>query len=186
MSMNLFKFLLFSPVAILVMGGCMQQAEEMPPADFLLKLYKSDSATGKSVAYTDHSLNVNGSAKAVLKYVFKDNRIELQMGIVPGTNVQARMNALLVFKNTSNPILAAGLYRFPADSNRLVIELKECTPSSVLAYRDILDGQVEVQYDTLSKTFSGTFRYIRFRPLPGSEYDRLNFTGWFNDALLEK
>ena len=112
-SMKNFSFLVFTPAAVLVLGGCMQQAEEMPQSDFLLKLYKSDSASGKSVSYTDHSLNVNGSAKAVLKYQVKGSRIELQMGIEPGTNVQARMNALLVFKNTPNPLLAAGLYRFP-------------------------------------------------------------------------
>ncbi len=158
----------------------------MPTADFLLKFYKSDSASGKSVSYTDHSLNVNGSAKAVLKYQVKGSRIELQMGIEPGTNVQARMNALLVFKNTSNPPLAAGRYTFPEDSSRLSIVLKERTASSFLTYRDVLDGQVDVQYDPVSKTFSGTFRYIRFCPIPGEAYDRLNFTGWFNDALLEQ
>ncbi len=184
--MKIFSFLVFTPAAVLVLGGCMQQAEEMPQSDFLLKLYKSDSASGKSVSYTDHSLNVNGSAKAVLKYQVKGSRIELQMGIEPGTNVQARMNALLVFKNTPNPLLAAGLYRFPEDSSRLAIVLKERTAAADLTYSVVLDGQVDVQYDAFSKTFSGTFRYIRFSPIPGEAYDRLNFTGWFNDALLEQ
>lgn len=170
---------------ILVMSGCMQQALELPPADFLLKLYKSDSATAKSVAYTDHSLNISGSAKAVLKYVFKNNRIELQMGIEPGSNVEAHLKAVLTFKNTSDPVLAAGIYRFPEDSTRLGIVLSEHGHSILTSYKEILDGIVEVSYDTSRQTFSGTFRYLQFKPLPGKGFDRLNFTGWFNDALLE-
>ncbi len=183
--MNFMKQMALLCWAVLAISSCKQQAQEMPQADFLLKLVKSDSVHGNSVVLTDHSLNVNGSAAAELKYVLKGNRIELRMGIVPGTNVETRLKAILSFKQTGNPLFAAGVYHFPEDSSRLSIVLTERTGSAVLTYNEILDGNVDVQYDPVRRTFSGTFSYLRFSPLPDKGFDRLNFSGWFNDALLE-
>lgn len=183
--MKLIKQVTLLTWMVLAISSCKQQAEKMPQADFLLKLVKSDSANGKGIVYTDHSLNVNGSAAAELKYVLKGNRVELRMGIVPGTNVETRLKAILSFKQSGNPLLAAGFYHFPEDSSRLGIMLTERTGSVVTTYNEILDGRVDVQYDPARRTFSGTFSYLRFRPLPDKGFDRLTFSGWFNDALLE-
>jgi hypothetical protein len=178
---------LYAALAVLVLASSCKKiiddTKRNPSPDFELRLTKAES-NGNTVLQVDNAVNMTDAVTAAAYYSFKNQTVEITLGIQPATTVTTRLKASIRIFNCNKSADAAGVYQLPADAGKFQLSCTETSAVNSIIMSNAYEGKIEIKYDAATNTLNGVITNFRFTPATNT-IQSLVLNGKFNHAAIK-
>jgi hypothetical protein len=173
-------------VVLVLFSSCkkiIENTKRNTSPDFELRLTKIES-TGNTVLQVDNAVNMIDAVTAATSYSFKNQTVEITMGIQPVTTVTPRLKASIRIFNCTKAADAAGVYQLPADAGKFQLSCTETSGANSIIMSNPFEGKIEIKYDAATNTLNGIITGFHFTPVTNA-VQSLVLNGKFNHAAIK-
>lgn len=153
------KRALFALVAMAFTLGCNKEPITDTPSDFAITLFREFSNGERLVAIEKP---VQGDEVEGPNVYFTVDGSKLILHIGRNAKPETKLGANIVFLGENVPGKIVGTYQFPADRDKVDIELFEYTPNGFTRTSIPSQGTLTVSYDPRSNTYNGIVEQLSY------------------------
>ncbi len=154
------RSILFSIVVLMMLSGCKKDPITDSPSDFVITLFRefTNGQTSMEIERAILEDQVEGP-----NVYFDVNGTDLILRIGRNARPDTKLGANIVFLNETDPMKVIGTYTFPADRDKVDIELFEYSANGFSRTSIPSEGTLIVKYDPRLKKFSGSVQQLRYQ-----------------------
>lgn len=147
--------------------GCKKDPVTETSSDFVISVFR-EFANGQTSMEIERAVLEDQVEGPNVYFNVNDADLVLRLGrnAKPGT----KLGANIVFRNAIDPMKVVGTYTFPADRDKVDIELFEYTANGFSRTSIPAEGTLIMKYDARLKTFSGNVEQLKYQIPFRSDY----------------
>lgn len=143
-----------------MLGGCKKDPVTDSPSDFVITLFR-EFVNGQTLMEIERPALKDPVDEPNVYFDVEGSDLILRIG--RNAKPETKLGANIIFQNVTDPMKVIGTYTFPADRDKVDIELFEYSANGFSRTSIPSEGTLTVNYDPRLKKFSGSVEQLKYQ-----------------------